>query len=102
MDERFLELKFKETVFSGNYDLVKTMLDSFMTMLTGKPTADFLDMKESEQIQILDKKIMAGKVYELFSSYITAILNRKIETESALKALQTELDGEKNGSDKLS
>lgn len=98
MDDKFLELKMMETILEANYTLVRNILETFMAILTGKPTADFLELSEKEQMKILDGNITAGKVYEMLSRYLTSTLNKKIETDSALKAYTTEKKDSKDGS----
>lgn len=97
MDDKFLELKMMETILEANYTLVRNILETFMAILTGKPTADFLELSEEEQMKILDGNITAGKVYEMLSRYLTSTLNKKIETDSAIKAYITEKKDNKDG-----
>ena len=97
MDEKFIELKFMEAITEANYHLVRSILGSYMEVATSKKLEDFQALSEEEQIKILDKDVKVGKVFQMLSLILTQTLNKKIETDSAIKAYTTESMGKEKG-----
>lgn len=97
MDDELLGLKLRQLTTEGDYELVKTILDTFVFVATKKHLTDFVDLPQEEQIKLLDGKIEIGKVYGILSTYLTSILNQRIQAESALNAYETEHKGGNNG-----
>ena len=97
MDDELLELKLRQLTTEGDYELVKTILDTVVYAGLKKHLSDFIDLPQEEQIKLLDRKIEIGKVYEILSAYLTSIFNQRIQAESALLAYETEHKGGNNG-----
>lgn len=96
MDEKLFELKIMETITDSSYELTRVIFEAFSLVAFKKSLNEFVGLPEEEKIKLLDNKIECGKVYEILSKFLTETLNKKIETESAINAYNTE-KGEKNG-----